>query len=202
MSNTVTTITTAATVTAGPTAWDLRRNVRRLVLELGPALLLFVGTSIRDIYVGTVLLIVASALSTAWSWTRERRIPLVPLASLVSVGLIGGLTLVMADPRFVKMEPTISNSAGALALIVALRLRKLPLRSVFGAGTRARPRAWRHLTVALAGFLVVLSLLNEVVWRSVDTDTWAAFKAFALPTLNVLFVAVAFVWLKRNALRY
>lgn len=195
-------MTDPASAPASPPPWNLRANVVRLVLELGPALLLFIGTSLWDIYVGTMLLIAASVVSTAVSLQRERRFPLVPLASLVSVGLIGGLTLVLTDPRFVKMEPTISNVGGALALLASLRLRKLPLRSVFGAGTRARPRAWKHLTVALALFLLVLAALNEAVWRTVDTEAWAAFKAFALPALNVAFISGAWIWLRRNALSY
>ncbi|WP_404382802.1 inner membrane-spanning protein YciB [Caenispirillum salinarum] len=179
--------------------WDLRGNIRRMVLELGPALLLFVGTSIWDIYVGTALLIAGTLVSTVISWRGERRIPLVPVASLVSVGAIGGLTLVLTDPRFVKMEPTISNTAVAVVLAAALAFGRMPLRTVFGAGTRARPEAWKHLTLALVTFLLVLSGLNEVVWRSFDTDTWAAFKAFAIPALNIAFLAGAWTWLRRNA---
>lgn len=194
--------TAAAATLTGHTAadgWDLRGNIRRMVLELGPALLLFVGTSAWDIYAGTVLLIAGTILSTVISWRGERRVPIVPVASLVSVAIIGGLTLVLTDPRFVKMEPTITNMAVASVLTLALARGRLPLRTVFGAGTRARPEAWKHLTVAVVAFLLVLSGMNEVVWRTVDTDTWAAFKAFAIPGANIAFLAGAWIWLRRNA---
>jgi intracellular septation protein len=177
----------------------MRGNIRRMMLELGPAVLLFLGTSAWDIYVGTALLIVGAAVSTVVSWHGERRVPLLPMASLVSVAVIGGMTLMLTDPRFVKMEPTIANTVVALVLLGALMRGRLPLRRIFGAGTRARPEAWRGLTVALVVFLLTLAVVNEVVWRAVDTETWAAFKAFAMPGLNVAFLAGSWIWLRRNA---
>ena len=34
---------------------------------------------------------------------------------------------------------------------------------------------------------VMLAVVNEAVWRTVDTDTWVSFKAFGIPVLVIIF---------------
>ncbi|SOD91020.1 inner membrane-spanning protein YciB [Caenispirillum bisanense] len=182
------------------TSWNIRQAALRLVFELGPAVVFFAATKIWGIYAGTIALMASAALSTVVSWYRTRRIPVMPLAGLGLTLLFGGMTLWWRDDQFIKMQPTLVNGISALVLAGALAVKKLPLKAIFGAGTHARTEAWRTLTLALVAFLTLLAVMNEIMWRAFPTDTWAAYKAFVIPTLDGLFVAGAYKYLRANRL--
>ena len=42
---------------------------------------------------------------------------------------------------------------------------------------------------AIFGFCDIrgFAVINEVLWRSVDTDTWVTFKAFGIPLIVLIF---------------
>ena len=44
-----------------------------------------------------------------------------------------------------------------------------------------------------------MALLNEIVWRSVSTDTWVSFKVFGLFPLTLLFAALQVGLLQKHA---
>lgn len=181
-------------------SWDVRQAVTRLIFELGPAIVFFVATTLWGVYAGTIALMVSGVLSTAVSWVRTRRLPVLPLAGLALTLVFGGMTLWWRDDQFIKMQPTLINGVSALVLTVALLVKRLPLRSIFGAGTHARDDAWKTLTLALVLFLVVLAAMNEIMWRMFPTDTWAAYKAFVIPALDGLFVTAAYKYLRSHRL--
>ena len=47
---------------------------------------------------------------------------------------------------------------------------------------------------------MVLAGLNEVVWRSVSTDTWVSFKVFGIMPLSIVFALSQIPLMKRHAL--
>lgn len=178
--------------------WNRGALALRLLAELGPAVLFFVVLRATDIYWATLVLVATGLASTAWSWRRERRLPVLPSAMLALTLVLGGLTYALQDPQFVKLRPTITNLAGAAALAVAFAFGRLPLRHALDGATTLPDDLWARLTWALITFLLVLAALNEVVWRTTSTDTWAAFKAFGIPLLNGLFIFGAWRWVLRH----
>src|SRR5690348_17119039 len=58
---------------------------------------------------------------------------------------------------------------------------------------------WRKLTSRWAIFFFALAVLNEIVWRSVSTDTWVTFKVFGVVPLTIVFGALQVPLLKRYA---
>jgi intracellular septation protein len=46
---------------------------------------------------------------------------------------------------------------------------------------------WKKLTLRWGLFFLVMAVVNEIVWRSVSTDAWVAFKTFGFLPLTVLF---------------
>lgn len=84
--------------------WNMRAAGKRLAFELGPALVFFLTIRFWDIYVGTIVFMAMSAVSTGWSWMRDRRLPRLPAAGIVLTLVVGGLTLALQDPQFIKMR--------------------------------------------------------------------------------------------------
>jgi intracellular septation protein len=159
----------------------------RFLLDLGPLAVFFVANSRWDIFTATAAFMAAISASLALSYLLERRLSILPVITAVMVLVFGGLTLVLNDETFIKLKPTIANLLIASALFVGLALDRPFLRIVLGAVFELQDIGWRKLTWRWAWFFVALALLNEVVWRTMSTDTWVNFKVFAIMPLTIVF---------------
>src|SRR5215813_15108590 len=100
----------------------------KLVLDLGPLLLFFLANSRpalflplvspilpadiasgerTGIFVATAVFMVAVVVALAVSYALTRHLPVMPLVTAVVVLIFGGLTLVLHDELFIKLNPTI-----------------------------------------------------------------------------------------------
>ena len=59
----------------------------------------------------------------------------------------------------------------------------------------------RKLSFRWGVFFYILAILNEIVWRSVSTDQWVAFKVFGTLPLTMLFAASQVPLLMRHELK-
>jgi intracellular septation protein len=126
------------------------------------------------------------------------RIPVMPLISGACVVVFGGLTLYLQDDHFIKLKPTIVNSLFAGSLFVGLLMGHSLLKVVFGEVFRLNEDGWRKLTIRWACFFAFLAILNEVVWRTVSTDTWVSFKVFAIMPITMIFAVAQIGLLKAH----
>ncbi|WP_051341070.1 inner membrane-spanning protein YciB [Azospirillum halopraeferens] len=175
--------------------------LERLLIEMGPLVVFFVVSRWLGILPATAALMAATAVAVLYSLSRARRVPVIPLVSLAFTLVFGGITLVWNDATFIKIRPTVYNLAAGLALLVGLAMRRLLLKSVFDTGIGVDDRAWKTLTWRVAGFFLVLAALNEILWRTLPTDDWVAFKAFGMPVLNILFLAANWPFVRRRLRR-
>ncbi|MFG1361031.1 septation protein A [Xanthobacter pseudotagetidis] len=159
----------------------------KIGLEIGPLVLFFVGNSYGGIYFATGLFMVATAVALGAMWLLARRIAVMPLVSALVVTVFGGLTLWLQDDHFIKLKPTLLNAIFGLALLGGLAFKKPLLPYVFDGMVNLTDAGWHKLTVRWGIFFLVMAALNEVVWRSVSTDTWVAFKTFGYLPLTFVF---------------
>jgi intracellular septation protein len=175
--------------TAEPEAnWDeLRPQLIKLGLELGPLVVFFIMNGRTDIFVATAWFMGAMLISLLASWLILKKIAVMPLVTGVVVLVFGGLTLWLQDDTFIKIKPTITNALFASVLLGGLVFGQSLLKYVFGDVYKLRPEGWWKLTLNWGLFFVVLGVLNEVVWRNFDTDFWVAFKVWGIMPLTVVF---------------
>jgi intracellular septation protein len=83
-------------------------------------------------------------------------------------------------------------------LIVGLVFDRLFIKVVLGQTLRLNDAAWRTLTWRWASFFVALAILNEIVWRNVSTNTWVAFKVWAILPLTVVFAMAQAPFIARH----
>jgi intracellular septation protein A len=166
---------------------ELRPQIIKLALELGPLVIFFVMNGRADIFVATAWFMAAMVISLALSWIVLRKVAVMPLVTGVVVLVFGGLTLWLQDDTFIKMKPTITNVLFASVLLGGLVFGQSLLRYVFGDVYKLRPEGWWKLTLNWGLFFVVLAVLNEVVWRNFPTDFWVAFKVWGIMPLTVVF---------------
>src|ERR1700742_3061465 len=96
---------------------QLRPQLIKMALELGPLVVFFIVNARADIFVGTAWFMAAMVLSLALSWLLLKKIAVMPLVTGVVVIIFGSLTLLLHDDSFIKLKPTIVNSLFGLALL-------------------------------------------------------------------------------------
>jgi len=168
--------------------WDeLRPQLIKIALELGPLVVFFLVNANADIFAATAWFMGAMVLSLASSWFILKRVAVMPLVTGIVVLVFGGLTLWLQDDTFIKMKPTIVNSLFGAVLLGGLLFGQSLLRYVFGDVYKLKPQGWLVLTIRWGVFFFVLAALNEVIWRNFSTDTWVAFKVWGIMPLTVVF---------------
>jgi intracellular septation protein len=123
----------------------------------------------------------------AISWALTRRLAIVPIVTLGFVVAFGALTLLLADEVFIKVKVSIINGLFGAILLTGLALGRPLLKLAFGEALSLDAAGWRKLTIRWGLFFFAMAGLNEIVWRTVTTDTWVNFKVFGLLPLTLLF---------------
>ncbi len=159
----------------------------KMALEMGPLALFFAGNSYGGIYVATGVFMVATLAALGAMWVLARKIAVMPLVSALVVMVFGTLTLVLQDDHFIKIKPTMVNALFGALLLGGLAFRKPLLPYVLDGMVKLTDTGWRILTIRWGVFFLAMAVLNEVVWRSVSTDTWVNFKTFGYLPLTFVF---------------
>jgi intracellular septation protein len=125
------------------------------------------------------------------SWLLTRKLAVMPLISAGFVAVFGVLTLWLHDDTFIKVKVTLINALFGVILLGGLLFRQTFLKFVMGEALKMTDEGWRALTIRWGIFFLCVAIVNEVVWRSVSTDTWVNFKVALLPVTLIFALAQA-----------
>lgn len=166
---------------------DMKPQIIKLALELGPLVVFFIVNARLDIFAATAWFMGAMVISLLLSWLILKKIAIMPLVTGVVVLIFGGLTLWLKDDTFIKVKPTITNGLFAATLLGGLLFKQSLLKYVFGDVYKLQPKGWFVLTWRWGVFFLVLAVINEILWRNFSTDLWVAFKVWGVMPLTILF---------------
>ena len=158
------------------------------VVEYVPLAVFLIFYWRADLFAATAALMVAVTCGVILSYVLSRSVPIMPLATAGLVLVFGGLTLALDDERFIKMKPTIVHGLFSAVMFGGLLFDKPVLKPLFGRAWQLKDEGWRKLTVRFGLFFAAAGVLNEVVWRTQNTDIWVNFKVFGLMGLTFMFV--------------
>jgi len=159
----------------------------KLALDFGPLVLFFFANSYGGIFFATAAFMLAIVMALATQYVFVRRIPLVPLATAAIVLVFGALTLWLQNETFIKVKPTIIYSMFAAILFIGLLTGRPLFELVLDGAFHLTEEGWKKLTWRWAFFFLALAVLNEIVWRTVSTDAWVAFKTFGFIPITLIF---------------
>lgn len=174
----------------------------KMALEIGPIIVFFLayrwanvpeGASdsekqLAQILFATAVFIPVILASLALSWVLTRHLPKMAVMTAILVVVFGGLTLWLQDDTFIKMKPTILYAMFAGALGFGLMRGESYMQYLMDDAVPMEKEGWMKFTFRFAMFFAILAVVNEVVWRSMDTDAWVNFKTFFLPVASFVFV--------------
>lgn len=179
---------------------ELRPQLIKLALELGPLVIFFIVNARADIFAATAWFMGAMAVSLIGSWIILKRIAVMPLVTGVVVLIFGGLTLYLQDDTFIKMKPTIVNTLFGGILLGGLLFGQSLLKYVFGDVYKLKAEGWMILTLRWGVYFLVLAVVNEVVWRNFSTDFWVSFKVWGIMPITLVFSMLQMSILTKYAL--
>jgi len=174
----------------------------KLVLEIGPILAFFLAyrwapvdpglteseANLSQMIFATIVFIPLILITLGISWMLTRHLPKMAVLTAILVIVFGGLTIWLRDDTFIKMKPTILYVMFAGALGFGLMRGESYLKLLVEGVIPMTHEGWMTFTWRFAAFFLVLAIANEIVWRTMSTDTWVNFKTFVLPIASFAFV--------------
>lgn len=173
----------------------------KLLFDFFPILLFFIAYKVFDIYVATLVAIVASFIQVGFFWWKYRKVETMHLVTLVIIVVFGGLTLYLKDEQFIKWKPTVINWLFGFVFLASQWLGEKPMieRMMSASADLSLPgEVWRNLNLSWTFFFFVLGGVNFYVMTYFDTDTWVNFKLFGMLGLTFLFVILQSFYLARH----
>ncbi|MFW2542165.1 inner membrane-spanning protein YciB [Primorskyibacter sp. 2E107] len=172
----------------------------KTALEMGPILAFFGayiwlkdeiftigGTPYEGFIVVTAGFIPVFLLATGILWKLTGHLSRMQAVTAVLIVVFGGLSVWLNDERFFKMKPTLIYLLFGGALAIGLMRGESWLRSVMEGVMPLQDEGWMILTRRVMMLFFGLALLNEIIWRTMSTETWVYFKTFGLTAAIVLF---------------
>ena len=163
---------------------------RTVLFELGPTLVFFATNAFWGLAAATAAVMAATLLAVALGIVLDRRVPVIALATLTIVLILGGASLVFDDETFIKIRPTVGSCLFALALLVGLLFKPSFLERALGIQLQLTMKGWRVLTGFWIAFALFLAAINELVWRTMPTDTWVSIKTATAPAALFGYVVI------------
>lgn len=143
---------------------------------IGPGAFLIGYLVHRDILAATWWLVGGSAVGLVAAYALERRVAILPAVWGGAALLFGLMTVLLHDPRIIKVKPTVINFALGMAMLGGLWLKRNPLKALIGDALKLSEDAWRKLTLRYGIFFFAMAALNEAVWRTQPEAVWVAFR--------------------------
>jgi len=193
-----------------PTAKPKEINpILRQVLELGPPIVFFLiylrlrdqtfdfgGVEYSGFIVATIAFVPVMLAAMGTLWWLTGHISRLQVFTAFMVIFFGALTAWFNDERFFKMKTTLVYGFFALMLGIGLLQRKSYLEWILSGMMPMEHTGWMIFTRRLCLGFATLAVANEIIWRTMSTDTWVKIETFAFPA--ALFV---FMWWQIVALQ-
>lgn len=155
----------------------------------------------QGIYAATAVMIVATIIQTSYSWLRHGKVEKSHLITLVLVLVLGGATLWLQNPNFIKWKPTAVNWLFAFAFAGAhLFTDKSLLERMMAEHIQLPSAIWFRLNIAWILFFIFSGIANLYVAFNFDEATWVNFKLFGLLGLTIVFIVAQSIYLAKHAI--
>ena len=209
----------SADQTADPAKPKPKSGWLNLLVDYGPVLVFFLtyrhfSPADRDNIVGEVLAVVkstatfmiAAVIALAVSkWRLGRVSPMLWLSTGLIV-MFGGVTVMLRDPFYIQLKPTIIYLLFGTALLIGVMRGKALLRYLLEAAFEGLTHdGWMKLSRNWGWFFFVLAAMNEVLRYFYNVEngnfgTWIAAKLWVFMPLSFLFTMVQIPMLLRHGM--
>jgi len=159
-----------------------------------------VGPEEAPVLLATLVVIAATVIQVIVQRLRGEKIHLMLWVNLGIVVVLGGLTVWLHDPTFIKWKPTGYYWGMAIAFWASQTLfNKNLLKTLMGGAELSMPEpVWRSLNWAWVLFFLVMGVINLWVAYNFSTSAWADFKVFGATGLMFVFMLAQGFYMSRH----
>lgn len=169
------------------------------LLDFLPLIAFFIAAKQYDVLTAAAVLLVATLAVYAIHFVKQKgKFTKQQWVTLIFTVVFCGLSLFFHDDTFIKWKSTVIQSAFALALIISVAINKplmeLAMKQVF----RLSQKGWKNLTLAWAGYFIVMAGLQYYFAFFTSNETWINFKTWGWIPVMLVFMLGQFVFLKNH----
>lgn len=174
-------------------------GVNQLLVDLGPIIVYVVAFNVLQrieatkdnaVYLATGVFMAATLIAIAYSWITARRIPPVLIVTGVLVVGFGSLTLLLRDPTFIQIKPTVTYLFYVAAIVGSLLIKQNVWKLLFGYAFNLPDRIWTILALRWAGFFAFQAVLNEIIRNTQTFEFWLNSRPLVVFPLVLAFAAI------------
>lgn len=181
-------------------------------LDFGPLLIFFItnffvksqGDPTRGPLIGTAAFMAAITVALVISkWKLGKVSPMMWVSAILVIGF-GGITLMLGEPRYIQIKPTIIYLLFASLLIGGWLRRKALLKYLLEYAFEGVDDAgWLKLSRNWGVFFIVMAATNEIIRQPqlFSFDSWLTIKVWGVTALSVLFTFSQIPMLMRHGLK-
>jgi intracellular septation protein len=157
-----------------------------------------VGPDEAPVLLATVVVMVATLVQIAILLLMRRKVDAMLWVTFGLIVVLGGATVWLHDPTFIKWKPSVLDWAMAAALWLSQALFGKNLLQVLIGGQLELPKpVWQRLNIAWIAFFVAMGIVNLWVAYNFSTSVWATFKVFGLTALMLAFMVAQGFYISR-----
>jgi len=170
----------------------------KFLYDLFPILLFFIAYKLGDIYIATGVAIAAAGIQTFAFWLKHRRFEKTHLFTFGLLAVLGGLTIFLHNPTFIKWKPSVINWGFALVFLASHWIGEKPvIERMMGHAVSTERSVWIRLSWMWILFFIGIGLLNLYVAYNYPEETWVNFKLFGMLGITFAFVIGQAFYLSR-----
>ncbi len=173
----------------------------QLLYDLLPIIVFFVVYKFAGIYAATSAAIVVSVIQVMAYRLYKGKFEKLQLITLILIIVLGGATLLLHNPIYIKWKPSVINWLFGLVFLGSQYLTKKPLiRYMMETKVSLPNQVWARLNLSWVIFFFVLGFANLYVIYHFSTNTWVYFKLFGMLGLTLIFVIIQAFYLAKHVI--
>lgn len=147
----------------------------------------------------TAVLMAATVIQVAINWFKNRKVEKMHIVVLVLALIFGGATIYFQDKAYLIWKVTIVNWLFAVVFFGSHFIGHSHIvKRMMSKSVDLPEVVWDRLSYMWILFFAALGVINLVVAKTFDFDTWVDFKLFGLLGLTVAFVIIQTIYLSRH----
>ena len=171
----------------------------RHLAEYAPLALFLLVFFLKDIYWATSALMLSYSLGMFYLWRIDGKLSGMHKGTLAFILVLGMLTVIFRNEKFIQWKPTIANWAFAVAFLYTHKYSAQPLvKSLFGKAVKLKDQDWLNLSLMWVVFFSVVGIANLYVAYNFSMTAWVQFKVFGLLGATLVFSVFQGIWLMKH----
>ncbi len=167
-------------------------------LDFLPIVVFFIAYKLQGIYTAAAVLMASVAVIYGLVWLRQRRLETSQWITIAATFVLGTLTLVLHDERFLQWKAPAVYVLLALLFLGSQFVGDRPLIArMMGDAVDLSPARWRALNLAWVVFFLFAAAANAFVVLHYP-QYWVDFKLFGSLGLTFSFIIAQGIWLVRQ----